>query len=352
MLDYIIVGLGLSGISMAKRIEDRGLEFQVFDPGLENSSMISGGVFNPVILKRFSLAWKGDEQMDMAMPFYRELEGKLGLKLMHPLNIFRKFHSAEEQNNWFSASDKERLRPFLDTQIFHELNPHIPAPHGFGRLRRTGMIDTAKLLKHYRKHLQDSGRISTGIFDYQSLELKRTWVEYKGMKAKRLIFCEGAGLGKNPFFSYLPLSPNKGEYLIITSEALDLKVTVKSSVFIAPRGNGLYTVGATYRHKFGDTRPTEEAREFLTGKLEGVITCDYRIVDQVSGIRPATLDRKPLVGKHPEYASLFCCNGFGSRGVLNAPMASASLMAYIEEGEAIDEEMDVARFRDSYGRNH
>ena len=55
MLDYIIVGFGLSGAALASRLEEKGRSFKVFDEGKSNSSKVAGGMMNPVILKRFSL---------------------------------------------------------------------------------------------------------------------------------------------------------------------------------------------------------------------------------------------------------------------------------------------------------
>ena len=51
---------------------------------------------------------------------------------------------------------------------------------------------------------------------------------------------------QNPFFNKLPLVGNKGEYLIIYAEDLQLQEAFKSSIFIIPIGNNLYKVGATY----------------------------------------------------------------------------------------------------------
>ncbi|HSI69804.1 MAG TPA: FAD-dependent oxidoreductase [Gillisia sp.] len=344
MTDYIIVGAGLSGIALAEELTKRGKTIKVFDDNSQSSSTVAGGVFNPVILKRFTLAWNAAIQLETAIPFYKELEEKLGVTLVEELPIYRKFNSVEEQNNWFAAADKRNLAPFLDTQLRQELNPCLPSQHSFGRVKGTGRINTGLLLERYRQLLNEQDGFSSEKFDYDKLELSPEGVKYGRHEARRIIFCEGFGLKKNPYFSFLPLYGNKGEYIIIKAPALKLEVAVKSSVFILPLGDDLYKVGATYNNQDTSEVPTEEARESLLKKLSEMITCGFEIVDQVSGIRPATKDRKPIVGRHPELAHLYCCNGFGSRGVLMAPCIAKELAAHLEEGKPLDPETDLVRF--------
>lgn len=345
MLDYIIVGAGLSGIAIAEELIDKGRNIRVFEDMSQTSSTVAGGVYNPVILKRFTLAWEADRQLKVAIPFYRSLEKKLDISLVKEMAIYRKFFSVEEQNDWFSAMDKASLSPFLSPNLLQELNPNIPSDFSFGKVNGTGIIATEKLLENYRQYLEDLKLFFSESFEYDKLQLKRDLFNYKGFQAKRIIFCEGFGIKKNPFFNYLPLNGNKGEYLVIQSPDLQLEVAVKSSVFILPLGNDLYKVGATYSNSDKTPEPTEEAREYLLDKLKKMITCDFEVVDQVSGIRPATVDRKPLVGEHPDYKGMYVCNGFGSRGVLIAPTVSKELLDSIENETKLPAEIDIKRFR-------
>ncbi|MFD1094943.1 NAD(P)/FAD-dependent oxidoreductase [Salegentibacter chungangensis] len=344
MLDYIVVGLGLSGIAVSSHLEKHNKSFKVYEDFSQKSSLVAGGIYNPVILKRFTPAWNAAQQLETAISFYKGLENQLEAKLVYPINIYRKFNSAEEQNNWFDAADKPNLEDFLDTKLVKDLNPFITSEFSFGRVRKTGVIDTDVLIKEYGKKLEKSGRIEFERFRYADLQVGETELNYNGVKARNIIFCEGFGMLNNPYFNYLPLRGNKGEYLIIYSEELKLKEAIKSSFFILPLGNDLYKVGATYNNHDKDPEPTEEAREQLKKFLERTISCKYEIVDQVSGIRPATADRRPLVGRHPEFENMYACNGFGSRGVLIAPTMADELIEHIGNGKDLSGESDLKRF--------
>ena len=69
------------------------------------------------------------------------------------LPILRKFFSVEEQNNWFAASDKVNLAPFLSTQLISKKYESIDSPFGYGEVLQTGYVDTALLLVKYKEYL-------------------------------------------------------------------------------------------------------------------------------------------------------------------------------------------------------
>lgn len=301
MTDYIIVGAGLSGIAVSEELLKLGKTIKVFENHSQSSSTVAGGVFNPIILKRFTLAWQANEQMQLALPFYKGLENKLKTGLVHKLPIYRKFNSVEEQNNWFTAMDKPFISLFLDPDLVPSINPNIPSDNSFGRVKNTGTVNTKLLLEKYKEYLGNLDSFESADFEYDQLELQENGCAYKGIQARRVIFCDGFGLTKNPYFNYLPLRGNKGEYLIIKAKDLNLEVAVKSSVFILPLGNHLYKVGATYDNVDKTETPTPEAKDKLLSQLSKIITCEFEVIDQVAGIRPATSDRKPLVGQHPKH---------------------------------------------------
>ncbi len=351
MFDYIIVGLGLSGLTIAEELEKREKNFLVFDDSSQKSSYVAGGIYNPVILKRFTPAWRADEQLKRAIPFYKELENKLEIRFVHSWNIYRRLHSVEEQNDWIVASDNPRLAPFMESKLVKNTNPNLKADHFLGKVIQTGNIDTGTLLDAYRAKLISEKKLLKEKFEYADVIFHDDFIQYNDIKAKQIIFCEGFGLKKNPWFGYLPLRGNKGEYITVYSEALKLDFAVKSSVFIIPMGNDLYKVGATYDHQDKTQRTTPEAREKLTKQLKEVINCDFEVVDQSAGIRPAVADRRPVVGSHPEKEHLYCCNGFGSRGVLIAPQMAKDLISHIEDGKELDVEIDLRRFTSKHYRS-
>ncbi len=348
MLDYLVVGLGLAGTVFCEALEEQGKTFHVVSDASQQASLVAGGVYNPVILKRFTMAWKGDGQMKIAIPFYKKLEKKLNVRLDHTLPVLRRFASVQEQNLWFEAAERPGLRRFLSPRILENDNPKIDAPFGFGQVLCTGWIDTETLIRTYKSYLSSNGALTERHFDFSELKVADDFVSYGELSARQVVFATGYGLKQNPFFNYLPLNGTKGELLTIKCLGLNEKSVIKSSVFIIPLGQDLYRVGATYKWKDKTPLPTEEARAELLQKVRTFLKADFEVVDHVAGIRPTVADRRPLVGRHPRYRRVYALNGFGSRGVLIGPYATNQLLGFIENGTPLDTEMDIARFAKKY----
>ena len=345
-VDYIIVGLGLAGIAFAETLEKADKSFVVFENSSQTSSLVAGGVYNPVILKRFNAAWNGHEQIKMALPFYNTLEQKLDIKLDYKFSIKKAFTSVGDGNNWFSALDKPTLLHYMNPKISKEKIEGVVGDFGFGELTGTGRIDTALLVKSYRNYMMNFNRLIDMSFEYDQLDTSKEYVQYQHIKAKRIVFCEGFGIKKNPFFNYLPLNEVKGESIVIHAPTLKIDFLLKSGFFVMPIGNDNYKVGATFNWTDKTCDPTAEAKQELEEKLKKIISVPYTIKDHTAGIRPTVSDRRPMIGVHPERKQLVVLNGLGTRGVMIGPTIAKNLFNHLEKGEELDKDTDIKRFVD------
>lgn len=343
-VDFIIVGCGLASIAFCEELRAKHKSFVVFDDDSQKSSVVAAGLYNPVILKRFSEVWKAKEQLELVSTLYYKIEADLNIKIDHKLQLLRRFTSVEEQNLWFSASDKPNLEPYLSTQLVKNYNKNVDAPFGFGSVLQAGRLDTEKLIVSYKTFIKEIDSLYETTFDYNNLSINKDALEYDNLNAKHIIFAEGFGVKKNPYFNQIPLNGTKGEVLTIRAEDLNIDYAIKSSVFIIPIGDNLYTVGSTYNWDDKTNTPTEKAKNELLSKLKTFITCDFEVVEHVAGIRPTVNDRRPLVGRHAKYHNLYVLNGLGTRGVMIAPFVAKALFNFIEKGEPLDKEIDINRF--------
>ena len=342
--DYIIVGSGLAGIAVTEELKSRDRSFVVFEDESQTSSLVAGGMYNPVVLKRFNPVWKGAEQLDVALPFYQKLEERFEKTYDISMDILRIFKSVEEQNNWFSACDKPRLKPFLVSEIEENNYPAVRADYLMGRVKGTGRVIVRDLVNDYRGHLMSEGRLIKESFEHDRLEISDSRVRYGTCEADRVIFCEGNGMMNNPYFKDLPLEGTKGELITIFAPDLELTEVLKSAVFVMPLGEHLYKIGATFNWTDKTNSPTEKGREELIEKLKRVISCEFEIRDHEAGVRPTTQDRRPLLGIHPRHPGLAVFNGLGPRGVMSAPFLARQLVDFLEDDVLLDPEVNISRF--------
>lgn len=343
-VDYIIVGLGVAGISFCETLRKNEKNFVVYDTGINHSTVVSGGVFNPVVLKRFTAVWNGSDFLEKAIPFYEEISKQLQVDLLENTPIYRILNSIEEQNDWLVATDKKALSPFLSNEIINNDNNSINAPHGFGKVLECGKIKPSKLISAYQDYLQDNNQLITEVFEHEKLQLKADAVVYKDVSSTKIVFTEGASVVHNPYFPTDNFVGNKGEYILIKAPKIQSEVILKGPLFIIPQGDDVYKVGATYSRDDFSKNTTEEARKTIVSKLEKMISCDYEIINQIAGVRPTVKDRKPLLGSLEHENTLFF-NGLGTRGILMAPLLAEWLYNFSEKNENLPSEVNIARFK-------
>lgn len=343
MIDFLIVGNGLAGICFAEIALQNHKSIVVFDDNSQPSSKIAGGLYNPVVLKRFSEVWKAKEQLDIAFPLYKAIEDKLNSLFDYKIPIYRKFASVEEQNNWFHAADKPNLTPFLSSKLITQKIPYISSFFGFGEVLETGYLDVNNLISVYSEYLKNLQVYKAERFDYDAIIFEDGYVQYKNIQARHIIFAEGFGLHSNHFFNDLPLDGTKGELLIIKAPSLNLNCIVKSNIFILPLGNDLYKVGATYDWKDKTNEPTESAKKELTENLKDLVSCDFEIIKHFAGVRPTVKDRRPLVGTHFKHKNLHILNGLGTRGVMLGPYLATQLFKNITKNIPLEDEITIDR---------
>ncbi len=345
--DYLIIGQGIAGTLFSYELAKQGQDFIIIDPDKHNASKTAAGMYNPVVLKRFSPVWQGKKQILTAKKTITELEKKLNKTLDYRFPIYRIFHNNEEKQTWSKKANDDTLCELLDTHFTDSPNEQINAPYGLGKVNFGGRVNLGQLLASYRQQLSVQGKIYTELFDYQALKMTDIGVEYKEIITKKIIFCEGYGIKQNPFFNHLPLNGNKGEVMIVRVPNLQLTSAIKSKVFIMPlpeNGDDVYFVGATYNWTDKDDIPTDKGRCELLEKLQHFIDGEIEILGHRAGIRPTVADRRPLLGQHSDYPQLYILNGLGTRGVMLGATMAKQLYDFIEKGIELDLAVNIQRF--------
>lgn len=342
--DYLVVGFGLAGLAFTSILERNHKSFLVIDHNNDANYRVIGGMYNPIILKRFTPAWRAHEMWSKSLETYQYFAKRYNTNFIKPFQIYRILQSVEEQNNWTVSSDKIVMKEYMNVEIIQEQINGIYAPFGFGVLNNVGRVEGERILKIYKEELFGKSLLIKNNFIYKDIIFHDEYVEYQGKTFSKVVFSEGHQIENNPFFNYLPMKVSKGEMLVVEIPDLKLNQAIKSSCFMVPVGNQMFIVGATYDWENKDFDLSANGKNELENKLKSFLKVPYKILDYKTGIRPTVADRRPLVGVHPKHKQLYVLNGLGTRGIIYAPALAEILFKHIEKEESIDAELNSNRF--------
>ncbi len=344
--DFIIIGFGIAGATIARELTLRGLSVLVIDSGLNTATAVAGGTLHPTVLRYYNKVWRADEFWPKAKSFYKSLEDEWQVPLIQTKGLLRIFATQDEPTQW----REKRKDPFWH-EYLNPLNqdesvslPCINAPYGYGKSDDFWRFDPTFLLNTYRQKLIETSQYRRVELTFDSEESLFSQINNLGYITDRVILAQGY---QQEFWSdsakVNPIVSKQGQYLIIKCPGLQLTEVLKSKFFIIPLGGDRYQVGATYPRDC-DQNAIEEAQKGILADLERLLKSPYRIIDYWTGIRPGTKDRRPILGALMSKKKIYVFNGLNSRGLLMAPLLANWLADFILEGKALPSEVSVNRF--------
>jgi glycine oxidase len=350
MLDYIIVGQGLAGTLISFELLKKGKKIAFIDNKFSaSSSMVAAGIINPITGRHFVKSWKTDDLYPVFIETYGQISKLIQKQIFFPKNVSVLFREVENLNNWLGRSAEQNLDGFHST-----ISDQKKYQETFGielldvvDFNLSGRCDLKGLLQEWKRYLHSlKTPYLEEVFDFNTLNFNESKVQYKNLTAKKIIFCEGAGLVKNPYFNYLPLWPTKGEALIVEIPDYPFaKKMVKDGVFIIHLENNQYWIGSTYDKTFTDEDPSQVAYENLLDSLKKMLKIPFKVIDHIAAVRPNVRDRKPFLGQHPQFINLFIFNGLGAKGSSLGPYFAKQFCEFLEENREIEKDVDIKRIK-------
>jgi len=295
--------------------------------------------------------WMADEVLPFAHNAYEEIGNDLNISAISQKNIIDFFPNPFMRENFLKRLNEgnEYLQPVINESQYGE---QFNYEFGCGEIKPVYTAHLETVLPAWRSQLKRDGQLWEDDFDTSKLSIHDHSVQWSGrdgqtITADKIIFCDGAGGFHNPYFRQLPFAPNKGEALIVEIPGLPALNIYKKSVTLSPLqyANDLFWAGSNYAWDFQDTNPTEEFRNSTEAALKEWLKIPFRIIEHRAGIRPATLERRPFVGLHPQIRNVGILNGMGTKGCSLAPFFARQLVNHLLFGQPITAEADVSRFQ-------
>ena len=344
--DILIVGQGLAGTLISWKLEQSGCTVYHVDPGHERaSSNVAAGLMNPITGRRYVKSWRFDDLLPVARQTYRELEELLGITLYHEYGIIRSLFNHREENDWLARTGDPAYQPYmLGEPRMTTFADHIRPAYSYGEVRQSAQVHIGRLIRAYRERLSAKKALREEAFEYDQLDILDQGVQYGTIRARRVVFAEGAAAANNPFFAHLPFGGAKGQAIWVRIPGADFPKILKQRIFIVPWEEDVYWIGSTNSNHFDHDGPTGEARAYLTERLSDILTLPFELIDHRSAIKPTVKDRRPFLGRHHEYPHLYIFNGLGTKGTSLGPYWAAHLRDFILKNSTLDKEVDIRRF--------
>lgn len=348
-IDYLIIGQGIAGSVLSYKLLQKGCRVMVVaKQGMSVSSEVAAGLFNPVTGRKMVKTWNADPLFDEIAPTYRHMESLTGASFLHFAPIYRPFTDIAEQNDWAARQADPSYSRYI-AQVYDKprFQPHVKNPFGGIQLKQSGWLDIPQMLSAWRAYLKAQQSFMEEAFEEELLEVGEGHIRYKQLEAKKIIYCNGTALQNSAYWHWVPLRPVKGEVLYLQSP-VHLSEIINRGVFLLPRGEGQYALGSTYDQRDLSLEPTQAAKEDMLERLSGLVDAPFEVRGQVAGVRPATKDRRPVAGFHPEHKTLALFNGLGTKGVSLAPYCAGLLVDQLLTAREISADINIDRFFSLY----
>jgi len=346
MIDFLIIGRGLSGSLLAWELIQRGCSVVIVDNGIENASQVAAGLINPVTGKRLVKSADAGRLLTTSRNFYSYLEDFFHQEFFRTKPMLRIFRSEKELNE----AERRYINPdyagyINNIQTSENHIGNLTTPFGYMEQTNAGHLLTLSVLDCLKTFFISKNCYRQASIEYRDILLEPT-LHWQDIYPKQVIFCEGHFATQNPWFSWLPFQPVKGEILTLQHETILPDKILNYGNWLIPLSSNQIRIGATFDRVNLDIHPTEVGKNMLLDEVR-MLSPDLGnsiIINHQANIRPCTLDRNPFIGHHPVNNQLGIFNGFGSKGSLQIPWYSKHFANKLLEGNPLLSTCNIARY--------
>tara|TARA_B100000886_G_scaffold194632_1_gene134122 strand:- start:8746 stop:9762 length:1017 start_codon:yes stop_codon:yes gene_type:complete len=327
-IDFLIVGQGISGSCFAWRVFQDKKTFMIIDSNNPNSSSKAAlGIFNPITGRNYIKSWKYNTLFCELMKFYICIESKLNEKIIFSKKIYRPFKNIVDNNSWNTKLSSDKISPFIDIMYDKGI-----------LTKKSGYLDVKKFLSLSKKYFKSLSRYKIDNINTRNLNFKNGFFWYNNQKFKRVVMCRGVEENDNNVFKNIKLNAVSGNSIKIGSKK-NMKWILNNVLNVLPIDNNIFLIGSTYYNSQKDRGSIE-----LVKKTKIKFDEKFKLIKTYFGIRPASPDRRPIIGEHKKNKGLYIFNGMGSKAVSLAPYCSKVLYDYIKNKKNIEIDLNIARF--------
>jgi glycine/D-amino acid oxidase-like deaminating enzyme len=320
---FLIIGQGIAGSLLSLELIKHGKKVLVIDKkNPSKSSLVAGAVLNPMAGKHWSPSPQANVFLPKAHEVYKSIEALLNISILQETKL-HVFHESEEKRLQFEQ--KQQLFPQYLSIIENNKSPYFNALYGCGIINGVSIINAPTLLSAVKNYLIAQHALIEEDFDESVLKIEEDNIQYKDIKASKIIFCNGVDAANSRFFQSLPFTKNRGDVLMVDIPGLPENAVYHQKLRLVPKGNHQFWCGSNYKWHFEDLLPDENWRKESEAELKFWLKIPFEIKNHIVAQRPTTAGQIPFIGIHPEYKTVVIFNGLGTRGFSSGPYWASEL---------------------------
>lgn len=341
--DVAIAGGGLIGLLTAYMLTEVGLSVRLLETGEagREASWAGGGILWPIY------PWRYPEAVQVLAQRGRRLYPALCEALYESTGIDPEYRETGllllDQGERAAAlhwcDEHDEPVQILDASGMGSHQPGLGTSAGALYLPRIAQVRNPRLCRALVRALRQRGVVieertpATGIAAragrFQGLQAA------DGLRPAGIgVIAAGAWSGR--LLPGLDVYPVKGQMLLLRGgPGLVRHILLRDGDYVIPRADGRILVGSTVEETGFDKAVDAGVRQSLASGASATLPALGRLPLEAhwAGLRPATADGVPFIGRVPEMDGLYVNTGQYRNGVVNAP-SSARLLAQMIRGDA------------------
>lgn len=351
----VVVGAGVVGCAIAYELARRGARVQVVDRRDigAGATQASAGVLAPYIEAHDgpALLELAARSLDLYDEFVANVVEDSGAAVQYvrsgtlevALDEAGLAHLAEVERVCAGRGVEAEL---LDAAAAREAEPHLtPGVSGGLRIGPHGFVGARDLTAALR-----SAAVAHEVSFHTAVAVTRVAADGEGVRvetAGETFVCDTAVLAAGSWSGRievdgadrLPVRPVRGQLLHLGWPAPALgRVVWAPGCYVVPWSDGSVLVGATVEEVGFDERATVAGIRSLIDATSKVMPAvrEASFVTARVGLRPATPDRLPVIGRSAAIPGLVYASGHFRYGVLLAPLTAALVADIVDGGRVVE----------------
>jgi glycine oxidase len=344
--DFLIIGAGVSGLSVAQALLERGAQVTLIERGAcgMESSWAGGGILSPLcpwdypdavtrLTQRSAMlfpAWCEKLYADTGIDPEYEISGMM---VLPPFDFVA-------ATDWCAAHDMRAMRDHAGALLLPDI-AQVRNPRLLRALRRRVDMLGGRIVEHCAMRSIRTSHGKVAAIDTADGEFRAdAYVITAGAWSREIM---GA------YALNLPIKPIRGQMLLFRFDAPPVPhVILQDNLYLIPRRDGHLLVGSTLEDVGFNKETTEAARHSLRSRAEAILPQLHNMPLQChwAGLRPGSTDNIPAIGRHPHLDNLHIDAGHFRYGVTMAP---ASVEILLNELDGKPQAFDVSVYQKRWG---